>query len=47
VWCADRGPVSPSFIAEGTYQLDVGGRRLAADVGLKAPYDPGNGRIRS
>ncbi len=47
VWRTDRGPVTPAFVAEGTYQVNVGGRLLAADVGPNAPFDPANERIRS
>ncbi len=47
VWRPDREVVTPAYLGEGSYELDVGGRLLAADVGLRAPYDPTNGRIRS
>ncbi len=47
VWRRDREPVTTEFIGTGRYDVNVGGRLCAATVGLKAPYDPANERIRS
>ena len=46
VWRPDREPVTPDHVRGGRWEVNVGGRVLAADVGLKAPFDPGNERIR-
>lgn len=34
------GPVTPDWIASGTWEVDVAGRRVAARVSLRPPYDP-------
>jgi 4-methylaminobutanoate oxidase (formaldehyde-forming) len=47
VWRRDREPVTVDHLTSGRYEVDVGGRVCAATVGLKAPYDPANGRIRA
>ena len=47
VWRRDREPVTVEHLTSGRYEVDVGGRVCAATVGLKAPYDPANGRIRA
>ncbi|HEY5110100.1 MAG TPA: FAD-dependent oxidoreductase [Acidimicrobiales bacterium] len=47
VWRPDREPVTAEHLASGRYEVNVGGRVWAASVGLKAPYDPANERIRS
>ncbi len=46
VWDADRQPVTPAYLTEGTYHVNVAGRLLEADVGTKAPFDPANERVR-
>ncbi len=46
VWRPDRGPVTRELIEHGTYQVNAGGRLHDASVGLRAPYDPSNLRIR-
>ena len=46
VWRRDGGVVTPDHLASGAYELDVGGRIHAAAVGLRAPFDPANERIR-
>jgi glycine cleavage system aminomethyltransferase T len=43
----DRGPVTAEGLADGRYQVDVGGRLEPATVGLRAFFDPSNERIRS
>ena len=47
VWRRDREPITAEYLGTGRYEVNVGGRLCAATVGLKAPYDPTNGRIRS
>jgi glycine cleavage system aminomethyltransferase T/glycine/D-amino acid oxidase-like deaminating enzyme len=47
VWRPDREPLTAEYLASGRYEVNVGGRVCAATVGLKAPYDPTNERIRS
>jgi glycine cleavage system aminomethyltransferase T/glycine/D-amino acid oxidase-like deaminating enzyme len=42
----DGEPVTRDFLAEGDWQVNVGGRLVPVSVGLKAPYDPANARIR-
>ena len=39
-------PVTPEFIASGTWEVDIAGVRHAAVASLKPMYDPGNERIR-
>ena len=47
VWRRDREPVTADHLSGAVWHVDVGGRVLPVSVGLKAPYDPGNERIRS
>ncbi len=47
VWRPDGGVVTPEYLAEGEWQVNVGGTRVGASVSLKAPYDPTSERIRS
>jgi len=47
VWRKDREPVTTEHLTSGAYEINVGGGIHAATVGLKAPFDPQNGRIRS
>jgi len=47
VWRSDREPVTAEHLASGRYEINVSGRVYAATVGLKAPFDPANERIRS
>ena len=37
----------PQVALEGTYEIEVAGRRFAAEASLKPLYDPANARIRS
>ena len=46
LWRADGEPVTAEHVKSGSYRFDVGGDRIGATVGLKAPFDPGNDRIR-
>ena len=46
LWRADGEPVMAEHVKSGSYRFDVGGDRIGATVGLKAPFDPGNDRIR-
>ena len=47
VWRTDRRPVTPEHVKTGRYEVNVGGTVCGASVGLRAPYDPANERIRS
>lgn len=47
LWRPDRGPVTTEHVTSGTYAVDVGGGIHLADVGLRAPFDPSNERVRS
>jgi glycine cleavage system aminomethyltransferase T len=47
LWHPDRGPVTTEHVTSGTYAVDVGGEIHLADVGLRAPFDPSNERVRS
>ena len=47
VWRQDRRPVTPGHLTSGRYEVNVGGRVHAATVGLRAPFDPTNERVRS
>lgn len=42
----DGGPVSPEYLASGTYWLESLGHRLKANFHPKAPFDPANKRVR-
>ncbi len=46
LWRADGEPVTAEHVKSGSYHFDVGGDRIGATVGLKAPFDPGNERIK-
>jgi len=47
VWHQDRRPVTTDHITSGTYELNVGWGIHVAQVGLRAPFDPANERVRS
>jgi len=47
LWRRDRRAVTRDHVTSGSYGIDVGGGLHAAAVGLAAPFDPRNGRIRS
>lgn len=47
VWDAVGGPISPDWVRDGTYEINVGGECHAVHVSLKPLYDPSNERIRS
>jgi len=47
VWGKNREPVTSDHLASGSYEINVGGGIHPATVGLHAPFDPGNERIRS
>ncbi|HEY5096491.1 MAG TPA: FAD-dependent oxidoreductase, partial [Acidimicrobiales bacterium] len=47
VWRRDRDAVTAGHLTTGTYEINVGGRLHAATVGLRAPFDPSNQRVRS
>uniref|UniRef100_A0A1E1X2L8 Putative dimethylglycine dehydrogenase n=1 Tax=Amblyomma aureolatum TaxID=187763 RepID=A0A1E1X2L8_9ACAR len=42
----DGGPVSPEYLASGSYWLESLGRRFKATFHPKAPFDPANKRVR-
>jgi heterotetrameric sarcosine oxidase gamma subunit len=42
----DGGPVDAAFLAAGGFEVNVGGVRTPATVGLKAPYDPSSLRVK-
>ena len=39
--------VTADWVLAGTYELEVSGRRVAADVSLKPLYDPTNARVKA
>ncbi len=39
-------PISEAMLAAQKFEVDIGGTRIAVRATLKAPYDPGNLRIR-
>ena len=43
---ADDSVISPAWVREGGYTVDVGGAVYPIAMSLKAIYDPGNERIR-
>ncbi len=47
VWDRSGGVVTPDFINEATWQVNVGGTLFAATLSLRSPYDPGSERIRA
>ncbi|MSY41448.1 MAG: FAD-dependent oxidoreductase, partial [Actinobacteria bacterium] len=47
VWDRTGGVVTPDFINEATWQVNVGGTLVAATLSLRSPYDPGSERIRA
>jgi len=47
VWRRDREPVTADHLTAAVWHVNAGGRVLPVGVGLKAPYDPTNERIRS
>jgi 4-methylaminobutanoate oxidase (formaldehyde-forming) len=47
IWRRDRGPVTTEHLTSGRYELNVGGRLHGATIGLRAPFDPSNVRIRA
>jgi heterotetrameric sarcosine oxidase gamma subunit len=47
IWRRDRGPVTTEHLTSGTYEVNVGGRLHGATIGLRAPFDPSNERIRA
>ncbi len=41
------GPVTPDWLAAGTWEVDVAGSRHAAEVSLRPMYDPTSARVRA
>ena len=46
VWRPDGEPVTVEFLQSGDFAVDVAGERFAVAVSTKAPFDPGNERVR-
>jgi 4-methylaminobutanoate oxidase (formaldehyde-forming) len=46
VWRRDGEAVTPDWIREGSYEVNVGGRRVGTTPQLGALYDPSNERVR-
>jgi heterotetrameric sarcosine oxidase gamma subunit len=42
----DGGPVDAGFLAEGDFEVNVGGVCAPVRVGLKPPYDPSSSRVK-
>jgi 4-methylaminobutanoate oxidase (formaldehyde-forming) len=40
-------PITAEFLAAGTWEVDVAGRRVPAVASLRPMYDPDNARIRA
>ena len=47
VWRPDGAVVTPDWINEGTWQVNIGGTVVSMRVQLGAPYDPRSERVRS
>ena len=47
VWRGDGEVVTPDWINEGTWQVNIGGTIVGLRVQLGAPYDPKSERVRS
>lgn len=47
VWESGGEPISPDWVRDGAYEVNVGGASHSVTVSLKPLYDPTNGRIRS
>ena len=43
----NAGGVDADFMASGTYEIEVAGRKFAATASLKPMFDPGNEKIRA
>ena len=43
----EDGPVTEDWLAAGRIEVEVALERLPAAASLRAPYDPGNARIRA
>ena len=41
-----EGRIDNDWILSGTYEIEVEGERIAAEAGMKSPYDPKNERVR-
>jgi len=45
-YVACRNGVTPEWLAEGTWEVEIALKRYAAKVQLDPPYDPGSGRLK-
>ncbi|MGA0893688.1 MAG: GcvT family protein [Ilumatobacteraceae bacterium] len=43
----DQGGVDPAWVLAGTYELEVAGERVPAEVSLRPFHDPTNSRVKS
>ncbi len=43
----EDGPVTADWLAAGRYEIEIANERFAAGASFRAPYDPGNERIRA
>ena len=43
----DDGPVTAEWLAASRYEIEIANERFAAGASFRAPYDPGNERIRA
>ncbi|MFZ9629600.1 MAG: GcvT family protein [Ilumatobacteraceae bacterium] len=43
----DRGGVTAEWVLDGTYELEVAGERVAAEVSLRPFHDPSNQRVKA
>jgi 4-methylaminobutanoate oxidase (formaldehyde-forming) len=46
VWRRDGAAVTPDYLAEGAYEINVGGNVCAATLHTKPPFDPAGERIK-
>jgi 4-methylaminobutanoate oxidase (formaldehyde-forming) len=47
IWRPDGEPVGSDFLTTGDYQVDVAAVRYPVQVSVRAPFDPGNERVRA
>jgi glycine cleavage system T protein len=45
-YVAADGVVTPDWVREGRYEIEIAGTRVPASVSLQPPYDPRNQRVR-
>ena len=47
MWRPDGSVVTPDWISDGTWQVNIGGTIVGLRVQLGAPYDPKSERVRA